>query len=204
MSYTRDIVVLTKSAKNGGNCVAGIDIDTGEWVRPVRVPPHPISDIDMRCSNSHICQPLDVVRIPFISPCPDGCQTENEQIDPMVKWIHLDTWNLSDVLNVHPAEYHDTIFGNQRYSLYEYEKDDCDFSLMLIEVENLEFFTSEDNRKTKANFIYNNRTYRFMAVTDRAFYNNENSYSRAHLVVSLPNHVPDGCNYFKFIAKVFI
>ena len=35
MANSVEMVVLTKSAKNGGHCVAGIDVDTGNWVRLV-------------------------------------------------------------------------------------------------------------------------------------------------------------------------
>lgn len=29
----REVAILTKSSKFGGFCVAGVDINTGEWVR---------------------------------------------------------------------------------------------------------------------------------------------------------------------------
>lgn len=35
----REVAILTKSSKFGGYCVAGVDINTGEWVRFVRTKP---------------------------------------------------------------------------------------------------------------------------------------------------------------------
>lgn len=32
----KEIIILTKSAKYGGLCVAGVDFKTGEWVRLVK------------------------------------------------------------------------------------------------------------------------------------------------------------------------
>lgn len=32
----REIIVLTKSSKYGGLCVAGVDYNTGHWVRLVK------------------------------------------------------------------------------------------------------------------------------------------------------------------------
>lgn len=203
MPYTRDIVVLTKSAKHGGNCVAGIDVNTGEWIRPVKAR-GPILNSDMTCSNGYICKPLDVVRITFLSQQPNGCQTENEEIDTMSKWIYLDTWMLEDVLRIHPSETHTDIFGNYRCTLYEEEKSILSFSLMLIKVSNLEFYTVEESGKTKANFIYNGHRYSNMSVTDRDFFGCENSFNSGHLVMSIPNDTLPGYNYFKFVAKVFI
>lgn len=36
MSSTIRMICLANSRKIGGRCVAGIDVNTGEWVRPVR------------------------------------------------------------------------------------------------------------------------------------------------------------------------
>ncbi len=33
MSQNIDVVILTKSIKNGSYCVAGINVNTSEWVR---------------------------------------------------------------------------------------------------------------------------------------------------------------------------
>lgn len=202
MSYTKDIVVLTKSAKHGGNCVAGIDVNTGEWVRPVKAN-GPILNSDMSCSNGYVCEPLDVVRIPFIAPRPNGCQTENEEIDTSRTWNYLGTCTLGDVLRIHPAEDDPDIFGNYRCTLYEDEKNKLSFSLMLVEVTDLEFYTVEETGKTKANFRYNGHRYSNISVTDRDYFGCENSFECAHLVMSIPNETPPGYYYFKFIAKVF-
>ena len=202
MPYTKEIVILTKSAKHGGNCVAGIDINTGKWVRPVKAT-GPILNSDMSCSNEYICNPLDVVKITFIAPRPNGCQTENEEIDTSCTWDYLGTCTLEDVLRIHPAENDLDIFGNYRCTLYEDEKNSLSFSLMLVAVTNLEFFTAEETGKTKANFRYNGHRYSNISVTDRDYFGCEDSFDRAHLVMSIPNETPPGYYYFKFIAKVF-
>ena len=35
MKERKEVVILTKSYKNKGYCVAGIDAETGEWIRLV-------------------------------------------------------------------------------------------------------------------------------------------------------------------------
>ena len=154
MSYTRDVVILTKSAKHGGNCVAGIDIKTGEWVRPIKKS-GPISNEDMRCDNGMYCTPLDVVRITFVSKSPNGCQTENEEIDISHKWVYLDIMSIYDVLKIHPAENYQNIFGNYSYIVSDNEINKIKHSLILIHVTNLNFYKTENSEgkpKTKANF----------------------------------------------------
>ena len=207
MPYTRDIVILTKSAKPMGNCVAGIDIETGEWVRPVKRQ-GAIADYNMRCDDGHICEPLDVVKIHFIDRCPDGCQTENELIDTDYRWQMLGTWDINDVLEIHPEEIHSNIFGNYWSYINEQQKNELDYSLILIEVEDLEFYTNishyDGQKKTKARFIYNGLNYSHVSVTDRNFFNVEATYGHAYLIISMPNNAPTAPNYYKLIAKVFI
>ena len=205
MSYTKDIVILTKSAKNGGYCVAGIDIKTKKWVRLVKET-EPIYDEDMVYHvNKKRCyfKPLDVVRVPFKFPCPNGCQTENEAIDISCPWEFQYTWTLEDVLKIHPAEKYPNIFGNYSCALDASEKNRMLYSLMLIRAYGLEFYTSTTG-KTKLNFQYNGRKYLNMSVTDRDYFGCENHYNLAYLVVSIPNDIsPKYSRYYKFIAKVF-
>ncbi len=204
MSYNRDLVILTKSAKNGANCVAGIDVNTGKWVRLVKNKDNAIPNYNMVCDDGHICEPLDVVRVTFSCKVPSGCQTENEQIHDFKKWEYLDTWELEDVLDIHPAEIKQSIFGNQRCTLFEDEKDNLDYSLMIIKVSDLKFYTASETGKTKAAFVYNGYQYNNISVTDRDFFGFEGFLNSAFVVMSIPNSTLPGYNYFKFIAKVFI
>ncbi len=71
------IVCLANSYKEGGRCIAGIDLDTSEWVRPVSnqaggtLPADDVSSISI----------LDVVEVSLGGDAPDeGCQPENRLI----------------------------------------------------------------------------------------------------------------------------
>ena len=60
---TKEVAILTKSSKHGGFCVAGVDLDTGEWVRLVSddVQSHgALSRRDITYEDRSICTPLDV------------------------------------------------------------------------------------------------------------------------------------------------
>ena len=71
------IICLANSYKTGGRCIAGIDIETGEWIRPV---PENINKAirDQRMINGREPKLLDILEIPVENYGPDErCQPEN-------------------------------------------------------------------------------------------------------------------------------
>jgi hypothetical protein len=71
------IVCLANSYKTGGRCIAGIDIKTGEWVRPI---PNNINKAITTQRFINCAEPkiLDILEIPLENDGPDeGCQPEN-------------------------------------------------------------------------------------------------------------------------------
>lgn len=94
--YHRDIVVLANSLRMGGHCIAGKDLNTGEWVRPInhgnfnRSDMSAFNDQDLRkmYGRSDGPQLLECVRIGFLKACPSPCQPENEYVDKE-SWKYL-------------------------------------------------------------------------------------------------------------------
>ena len=69
----KTVLILTKSAKTGGYCVAGIDVNTRQWIRLVtdnEEVHHSLTDENMVCSNGRVCDKLDVVEVDFIGNAP--------------------------------------------------------------------------------------------------------------------------------------
>ncbi len=205
----RRIVILTKSAMHGGSCVAGIDIDSGRWVRLV-------SDVNgsslgasymSYCNANGQCQPLDVVSVDVIGSVPIRNQKENCMIKAC-SMSKICTCSLSQVLQFHRAENHQYIFGNESKRLTEDDMQGFNFnhSLILVYVHDLMFTTFYG--KNQANFIYNKIKYKYMNVTDPEYFAGKiadgTKFDHAYLVVSMPKepYNKDGC-YYKFIAKVF-
>lgn len=93
------IICLANSYKRGGRCVAGIDVITGEWIRPVS------NDIKIERSitlqrfiNGREVELLDVLEIPIESFGPDeGCQPENRLLKDE-PWKYIDRVKRRDVL----------------------------------------------------------------------------------------------------------
>ena len=85
----RDIVILANSLRMSWHCLAGKDIHTGEWIRPInhsnpgRSDPSAFTDRDLTdlYGNASGPQLFDCVRIGFQKKCPTQCQPENIYID---------------------------------------------------------------------------------------------------------------------------
>jgi Dual OB-containing domain len=90
MSYTKRIVCLANSTKNGGRCIAGREITEtgiGPWIRPVSNSASAELRID-ECSYSDGTVPklLDLIDVPLLRPVPHNHQSENHLIDSSRKW----------------------------------------------------------------------------------------------------------------------
>lgn len=195
-------VILTKSSKNGGYCVAGIRTDTGDLVRFVSDDQHSngaLTDADMDFQDGTVCKPLDIVKVPILKPAPTSHQPENLLIDGRQYWTKVGEYTLDQVLNCHPPECLGQIFGTYGYALLEEEHPG--YSLNLIAVKDL---VIQQENKTKASFLYGSSRYRYVSVTDSDYYNvpNGTRIGNAYLIVSLPESTYEG-KYYKFIAKIF-
>lgn len=75
------IICLANSTRPGGRCIAGIDIDTEKWVRPVSRSIKRAITLDMRNIEGEEPEILDVIDIPLEDHGPDeGCQPENRLV----------------------------------------------------------------------------------------------------------------------------
>lgn len=85
--YLKRVVCLANSTKKGGRCLAGKDIETGEWIRPVGDRPSgAVWSSEYALQGGGLCKLLDVVDIPLLRAEPRGHQTENHVIDAGYYW----------------------------------------------------------------------------------------------------------------------
>ncbi|MBS5388923.1 MAG: hypothetical protein KHY31_16335 [Clostridiales bacterium] len=203
----REVAILTMSSKNGGYCVAGIDVENGKWIRLVsndNKTHGALSNEDIKYQNGQYCKPLDLVQIPIIRNAPLEHQPENVLIDSSKYWRKVRTLTLDDVLKMHPVEYHFFLLGNQYAYITEAGIGNVDHSLIIVEVSDLTV-EHPTERSTKATFTYRGVIYKDISVTDRDFYSVPNLWytKKAVLVMSLPDAPYNGNWYYKFIAKIF-
>lgn len=198
-----EALLLSSSAKHGGNCVSGVRLDTGELIRFVSEDQGTmgaLTDWDMRCADGYLCRPYDIVKVPMIGPVPTRHQPENWLIDRNRYWERISTLTPERTAELAPVTTPDKIFGTRGICLTE--KFYPDRSLELIEVEDLKL-VREPEKKAKATFTYNGVEYRKMSMTDREYYRvpDGTRTGRAVLLLSLPDDDYDG-KYFKFVAKI--
>lgn len=201
----RNVVILTMSSKNNGYCVAGIDIKNGKWIRLVSddvISHGALNKDDIKFKDGHFCAPLDIVKIPIIKELPHEYQPENVLIDRKEFWIKMETININSLLEIHPAERHNYLLGNQWSYITDKKIGSVGHSLVLVEVNDLSI-EHPSEKSTKASFLYYGIKYSSISVTDPEYYAcNIKFIEKAILVISLPES-PFNNKYYKFIAKIF-
>ncbi|MFB6194037.1 MAG: hypothetical protein ABEI75_03135 [Halobaculum sp.] len=81
MSRAVDLLCLANSEKEGGRCVAGLDLDTGEWVRPVaETESGELYPRHYETREGETPRPLDVLRIYVESDAASEPQPENARL----------------------------------------------------------------------------------------------------------------------------
>ncbi len=91
MGYTKRIVCLAASLKNGGLCIAGREVGEGgfgRWVRPISSRDgSELTFLEYRYEDYSSPQLLDVIDVPLLGPSAHGHQTENHLIDQTRRWV---------------------------------------------------------------------------------------------------------------------
>lgn len=209
MSYKMRLVVLTKSAKHGGFCVAGINLYKNKnwFARIVK------NDDGDAVTDEDIAgaKPLDVIEVFVKGNKKKYNQTENFPIDfnadTPVKIISKETVDyVKDLYNKELFE-HIGFFGNSKKSLTEEEIDNLNpkHSLSAIKVNSLRIYKNSHG-KHKAEFFFKDEIIRGISMTDPDYCNKDYpiKIGEAILIVSLPAEpYEENGLYYKFIAKIF-
>ncbi len=88
MATTKELICLANSRKHNGRCIAGIDVESNAWVRPVSSrPTHEVSESERQYWDGAEPRILDVVSVRLLRPKRLGFQTENWLLDPSSQWV---------------------------------------------------------------------------------------------------------------------
>lgn len=213
---TKEIVILSKSTKKGGYCVAGIDTTSGKWIRPIcnNVADEgavPISDI--LYNDGSQMNIFDKVQIELTSKAPTLAQPENWIYNSEIKWKRKGTSSLNEVINFRGYDQPDKVFYNYEKEVTESSLNGTE-SLLLLSVKNSSIFIktfNDGHRKLQLNFSYNNSNYRYFKISDVIVNNNFTNYpdgiydSRDNLsaVFSLTGKYEITGKYYKMVAQMF-
>ncbi len=154
------ILCLANSFKRGGRCIAGIDLETNRWIRPIGQG-HEGAIRGERLINGMEPELLDIIEIPLGTSADDlGCQPENRLLRPG-PWRRVGVMEKDDVMQY--VEETDRLLHNfeKKVPLSEFESNIRKTewkSLQLIHVANVHFSKNLWN-KTECNFLYSGRWY---------------------------------------------
>lgn len=206
----KTIVILAKSIKNEHFCIAGKDLSTGQWIRPVsdenggEITREQSRLTFSGAASSYDCKVLHNAEIDFSEQVPLYYQPENYLISK-VHWLQRYSYkpdNLGDLL-----DFPEDLWGNTSNKINRNNiSNGVSSSLYLVEVSSLRLYKNKYGKR-KVDFFYNNVFYSNFSCTDPNFDNlilQREKYDTAKLCLSLGKlFVSDNCHY-KIVATIFI
>lgn len=190
-----NLMVLAKSDKHTGYCVAGID-EFGRFIRLVR-------DKEGHALSKEQCKfkKMDFLTVNAI-PAPLIHQKENYVLGKIINRTksNMQTEDLDKYIQ-NP----EFIFSNTNPWLAEKEINNQKTSFLFVEVTDLNIY-KDDEDKHKCDFTYNNHDYRGFSLTDPKFKLKNRKISKAAILVSLPDSPYNKYGnelYYKFVCAVY-
>ncbi|MBQ7703810.1 MAG: hypothetical protein IJT73_00030 [Selenomonadaceae bacterium] len=165
------IVILAKSSKYGNYCVAGIELATNKWIRPISHDEKiedAVTAAELTYADNTEAQILDVVEIDFEdTPAQNKIQPENFYFKNST-WKKFGSWNLSDIENFCGFDKTDFIFYDNSRRLELSTITEKNKSLLILPIENISVSTEirNDELKFYANFSYGGIIYKNFSIGD--------------------------------------
>ncbi|HHX87758.1 MAG TPA: hypothetical protein GX693_06245 [Firmicutes bacterium] len=204
------MILLANARKLGERCIAGIEPDTGKWIRPVKPGGGALSLADICYQDGSHPKLLDIVRVPVINKEPLYYQPENWIVDEDIYWSRLGVVDQKLLPRYCFTERYIFFDQNDRLAKYRCEQIGISYSLMLVKPEKVIFRKTKsatNKPQLRALFCYNDILYN-LVVTDPEW---ESRYAVAEdddyplrreclFTISL-GEAFEGCHY-KLIAAV--
>lgn len=209
----KKIIILTKSKKHSGYCVAGIDYETGEWIRLVS------SDLetegavpweDLQCSNGETLEVYDIIMCRLLRKCGTIVQPENCLYDETVKWKKVGKSNLDEVIKIHGYDSVEYVFENEDTKLPADWIFSGNPSLCLLKVKDASIWVKTfEDKKISLNFTYDDIQYKYMSISQidlLNYYRNKTDASyplgTVTVVFSLTDKYYWNGKYYKVVAQI--
>ena len=221
MPYTKRILCLAASRKHNGYCIAGKDVNTGEWVRPISARPgHEISYAERMTAQGHQCGLLDIIDVILTKAAPTTFQVENHLNNQAVQWQLTGTGTYAQAAAILDVEQPLWMNGHSSYNGLNDQIPEADAaamadSLRLVMVPNLTLLVHSEGgvfapakRVVRAQFELLGESY-WLKLTDPALENElrgqgdgEYEYEDAIMCISL-GETFNGYAY-KLVASVIV
>ena len=215
---SKSVVLLTKSKKYHNYCIAGIDKDTGEWVRLVSEDKsihNAVPSSDLIYEDGTEAEVLDIVKVEIKSHDPNYYQPENYTYDSGYYWKKVGVSSVNLVLKMLDQVEDNYIFHNSAKKLpkafVQQINEKRRYSLKLIIPENARLnvkrWKPTEPLSYTICFYYNDLEYSFWKITDESFtalYKQEGWYDldNVALVASLADLYDEDNSHYKLIASI--
>ncbi len=169
----KKIIILAKSYKHSGYCVAGIDYETGEWIRLIskdEETEHAVPLKDLEYTDGGYVEVYDVVLCSIVKKSGTKVQPENCLYDENVRWKKVDRSSLDEVISRHGLDTPSFIFENTDKVLPAEWIFDGKPSLFLVKVHyaNIVVKTFNANKKISLCFKYNGEWYNYISISQKS------------------------------------
>ncbi len=217
--FIRKLIILAESAKFNNYCVAGVDVETGKWIRPISENPEledAVPLADLKYPDGSRVELLDVTEIKFSDRSANNpTQPENFFYNAKYFWQKVGRVTLQEVINLRGFDECDKIFYNDERSILGADvlKFSERESLLLLPVENLfvSIEEAEDKKKFFADFDYRGKKFYRFSVGDIEVRNKfadtrAGKYflkDKATVVFSLTNPYVKNAECYKMLAQIF-
>lgn len=216
-------LILAVSYKYGGLCVAGLNLDTLEYVRIGYSNGHECAAIPawkFRCQTEGgeiQLNVLDVIDIDVVKMVKNGCQTENYCLKKINNYDG--SLAVADIDAIYRnLKKNSCIFINISDHVDIEYISNLDYSLQFVKVENFTvtpYVDIKGNQKLQATFNYNGRKYYNIRVTDSVFSAYPSCYGdvqkvcsqqNAYIMVSLPYDAwsIDFGKFYKYVSGIIL
>lgn len=190
-----DLIVLARSDKHNGYCVACIN-KFGEIVRLVR-------DSEGHALEKEKCK---FKKLDFLTADVKYAPLEHQKENYILNKILNSSRSMASINDLIPfLECSPFIFGDTNPWLCEKEINNQKSTFLFVKVTNLHIYENDEG-KYKCDFMYNNYNYKGFSITDPEFKMKNKKFSKAFILVSLPaapyNRYGNGL-YYKFICAVY-
>lgn len=207
----KEIIIMTKSAKINGFCVAGIDISSGQWIRLVsddRSGEGAVSKSDLTFRNGTQAEIFDLAAVEC-TPAPTYVQSENYLYDKKYCWEKIRSMSDEEAFAKCPLSTSQFLFVNNERSLYDNEI--TGESLILAEIDHIiiSIVNEHDQKKWRVNFEYKGHKYNNISVGDIVLRNRYENYGNYQIpgkhkaVFSLTGKYEKTGKYYKMLAQLF-
>ncbi len=210
----KEILILTLSDKYKGSCVAGIDLETCDFIRLIdnSQPGHNSIPWDkLYCEAGAKIKLLDIVQVNRLKKVPTAVHPENYSITKESTFKIKKSHNFNCINNIFkdcPKFNKNEILGNRSHVIYNV--DSVTHSLEIVPFEEGELYAVKNSYgvvKTKFDFTYDNVRYNKFSVTDPEEYLNEREvviYESGYAVISIPDDEwSRERGFYKFVATIF-